>query len=103
MGNGGRPPGYAKTGGRQPGTPNKTRLYAKQIIEANSDLDPLVVMCHIMNNNEKALGYTGPQIKVLKDGGVVELPWFTPELRYDAAKNLARKIYPDPSTRYKGS
>lgn len=92
----GKKPGSPKTGGRKPGTPNKIATHAKEIIQRFSpNLDPVQCLCYIMANNEKALGYNGPQIKFGKDGQVIEVPWFTPEMRLEAARTLAKKIYPD--------
>lgn len=89
--NGKRP----KTGGRPKGTPNRTQKMALEIIQRFAEKDPLEVLCYIMDNNEKALGYNGPKIKMGREGVVLEEPWITPEMRMEAAKQLARKIYPD--------
>lgn len=91
----GKRPGSAKTGGREMGTPNKHHKFAAEIIRMYAERDPLEVLCYVMDNNTKALGYAGPRIKVVKDGGVIEEEWFSPELRVDAAKALAKKMYPD--------
>jgi hypothetical protein len=82
-----------KTGGRGKGTPNKRSMELREKAEALG-VSPFEIMLLFAMGNEKALGYEGPQIKVLKDGGVVEMPWITPEMRLKAAAEAASYLYP---------
>jgi hypothetical protein len=67
---GGRPPGYPKTGGRLPGTPNKRTVYARQIIEEHG-ADPVEMLAKTMNDEKVPL-----------------------DLRTDCAKALLPYVYP---------
>ncbi len=66
----GRPPGYPKTGGRLPGTPNKRTVYARQIIEEHG-ADPVEMLAKTMNDEKVPL-----------------------DLRTDCAKALLPYVYP---------
>ena len=68
---GGRPPGYPKSGGRVPGTPNKKTVHARQILEEYG-ADPVEALA-----------------KAMKDEKNVPL-----ELRIDCAKALLPYVYP---------
>jgi hypothetical protein len=67
---GGRPPGYPRTGGRQPGTLNKKTVYARQILEEHG-ADPVEALAKAMID-----------VKVPLD------------LRLDCAKALLPYVYP---------
>ncbi len=68
---GGRPPGYPKTGGRLPGTPNKRTVYARQILDEHG-ADPVEMLA-----------------KTMRDEKNVPL-----DIRIDCAKALLPYVYP---------
>lgn len=47
--------------------------------------------------NEKALGYEGTRTRVLKDGGVIQENWITPEMRFMATKEALKYVAPQLS------
>ncbi len=82
----GRPPGYAKTGGRRKGTPNRTRV---QVLERiNQQADPIGFLIRLAR---------GLQFEAAADVGDTKKVKMYPTLdqQKDAVKILAAKVMPD--------
>jgi hypothetical protein len=71
----------------------KKTLALREIVQ-ELGCSPVSVLVHIAMANEKALGHSGPRIRVLKDGGVIEEPWITDEMRLRASEILLKYMYP---------
>lgn len=82
-----------KTGGRVAGTPNKRTYDARQLVESMG-FDPLEFLVHSAMNNWEALGYEGPTVTKVNMGLEYEEERISYDQRLDAAKTVAKYIYP---------
>ena len=82
----GRPKGYPKTGGRQKGVANRTRVQTLERI--NQEADPIGFLIRVAR---------GLQFEAATEAGASEKVKMYPthDQRLDAAKVLARKVLPD--------
>ena len=82
----GRPKGHPKTGGRQKGVPNRTRVQTLERI--NQEADPIGFLIRVAS---------GLQFEAATEAGATkkEKMYPTHDQRLDAAKVLARKVLPD--------
>ena len=82
----GRPKGYPKTGGRQKGVANRTRVQTLERI--NQEADPIGFLILVAR---------GLQFEAATEAGASEKVKMYPthDQRLDAAKVLARKVLPD--------
>lgn len=85
--------GTKKTGGRQPGTPNRK---TQELIDRCKELgaDPFAVLCYYASRNWKALKYeSATTTKVLKDGGTIQVDVITSDQQIECAKELLQYLY----------
>jgi hypothetical protein len=82
-----------KTGGRQPGTPNKATQEAKEIAE-RLKFSPFEILAHYAMRNHEALGLPEYSEKVTKTGAVIEVLTISPELSQKSAKDAAEFVLP---------
>ncbi len=82
----GRPPGYPRSGGRQPGTPNKRNMITREFIIREGA--PIKLLCQVAK---------GTRIQAAAEPGAKSRKWVTPTLdqMINAATILAKKIVPD--------
>lgn len=71
-----------KTGGRQPGTPNRDKIPA-QLLAEKLGVDPLEVLLNFVKGDWAALGYKSPHEAKM-----------TSEMRLKAAGEVSQYIYP---------
>lgn len=87
------PKGHPRYGGRQKGTPNKTKTPLKERADALG-VDPFEVLLLFAKGDWKALGYESEKRRIYSKDIVNEEHYIQPAIRAKAAAEACQYIYP---------
>jgi hypothetical protein len=79
--------------GRKPGTPNKKTQELRDLAD-KLGVNPFEILLHFAKGNWEALGYEGPTVTKVTQGGVVVEDRISPELRSSSAREACKYLFP---------
>lgn len=79
---------------RPKGVPNRKTTELQEIAE-RIGVNPFEILCLFAKEDWKGLGYEkATYTKVFQDGGTMEIERISPELRFQAAKEASKYLFP---------